>query len=52
MLFGEIRAHLVILLLYMPKTIKSDRRDEIEVEMPYTPIMCKYDKIFLLDSWY
>ena len=43
MLFGEIRAHLVILLLYMPKTIKSDRRDEIEIEMLYTPIMCKYN---------
>ena len=43
MLFSEIRAHLVILLLYMPKTIKSDRRDEIEIEMLYTPIMCKYN---------
>ena len=41
MLFGEIRAHLVILLLYRAQTRKSELSDGIEVEMVYTLRKCK-----------
>ena len=41
MLFSEIRAHLVILLLYRAQTRKSDLSDGIEVEMLYTLRKCK-----------
>ena len=41
MLFSEIRAHLVILLLYRAQTRKSELSDGIEVEILYTLRKCK-----------